>query len=89
MLVFPDKSNQQIMALGEDNIMMVLPFHQNDDRVPIEHTQPDRKIRLVNPEAGMDPTRRNDYCPADGRLLECGHVNGFISLPRSLYNCWG
>ena len=88
MLAASYKSNQQIMAVGENNIMMVLPSNQNDDRVPIKHNQPNRKIRLVDPEAGMDTTRRHD-CPREGRLAEYDHVNGFfkgllIMLPCSI-----
>jgi len=69
--------------------MMVLnECHQNDDRVPIESSQPNRKIRLVDPEAGMDPAQRND-CRREGRLLEYDPVNGFfkgllIMLPCSI-----
>ncbi len=73
--------------------MMVLNVrNQNDDRVPMENTQPNRKIRLVDPEVGVDPTRRHDCsrdCPREGSLPEYDHVNGFfkgllIMLPCSI-----
>ena len=69
--------------------MMVLnECHQNDDCVPMENTQPNRKIRLVDPDVGMDPAQRND-CRREGRLLEYDPVNGFfkgllIMLPCSI-----
>ena len=69
--------------------MMVLnESQQNYERVPIESTQPNRKIRLVDPDVGMDPTQRND-CRREGRLLEYDPVNGFfkgllIMLPCSI-----
>ena len=68
--------------------MILNECHQNDERVPIESTQPNRKIRLVDPEARMDPAQRND-CRREGRLLEYDQVNGFfkgllIMLPCSI-----
>ena len=69
--------------------MMVLnESQQNHERVSIESTQPNRKIRLVDPEVGMDPAQRND-CRREGRLLEYDPVNGFfkgllIMLPCSI-----
>ena len=68
--------------------MILNECHQNDERVPIESTQPNRKIRLVDPEARMDPAQRTD-CRREGRLLEYDQVNGFfkgllIMLPCSI-----
>lgn len=69
--------------------MMVLnESRQNYERVPIESTQPNRKIRLVDPDLGIDPTQRNDF-RREGRLLEYDQVNGFfkgllIILPCSI-----
>lgn len=69
--------------------MMVLnESRQNYERVPIESTQPNRKIRLVDPDLGIDPTQRNDF-RREGRLLEYDQVNGFfkgllIMLPCSI-----
>ena len=73
--------------------MMVLnEFQQNCERVPVESTQPNRKIRLVDPDVGMDPTRRHDCphdCPREGSLPEYDYVNEFfkgllIMLPCSI-----
>jgi len=69
--------------------MMVLrESHRNCERVPVEHTRLNRKIRLVDPGAGMESTRRDD-CRRKGRLLDYDPVNGFfkgllIMLPCSI-----
>lgn len=69
--------------------MMVLrESHQNYERVPIEHTRLNPTIRLVDPGAGMDSTRRNE-CRREGCLLDYDPVNGFfkgllIMLPCSI-----
>ena len=69
--------------------MMVLnKSHRNYERNPIENAHPNRKIRLVGPDVGMDPTQRND-CRREGRLLESDQENGFfkgllIMLPCSI-----
>ena len=69
--------------------MMVLNgSQQNCERVPDESTQPNRKIRLVDPDVGMDPTQRIN-CRREGRLLEYDQENGFfkglfIMLPCSI-----
>jgi len=68
--------------------MMVLNASHHYEGVPIGNTQPNRKIRLVDPDVGMDPTQQND-CRLAGRSLEYDPVNGFfkgllIMLPCSI-----
>jgi hypothetical protein len=72
--------------------MVLNKSHQNCERVPIENTQPNHKIRLVDPDVGMDPTQSN-ICRREDRFLEYDQVNGFfkglfIMLPCSIL-LWG